>query len=684
MAYYAFTKAAKGRSVGFEHDEWNDEKLAMPAETFSRTELSSMSSDDGEKMGDPSLHEDKEIMQVIGEKFLAIYDKSIQRRNMINFILAVTSMFLMMGEIWVAYDHEGCWKDFLSERTACDVRVAANQTTLAECEDVFKLGIDTRKKNCLKANITTFVLKCLLSINTAGLLYGIIDYYRFQLMTEKGASWFITDSVKWRELVWVCLAAEVLICIVHPFPAALDRSFVPYNDKLGLLMFFRGYLVIRPLRDFTPIYKQRGMLLHDRQVKKSGAVEFNWALSVKFLFLQYTWAFVISGVVISWSLAAYVVWVFEREVALAFEEPYISLWVMMAAMSTVGYGDISPYDAFSQVITGFAAVVGIILSALLVFAVMDSLTLTPQDVRVKNLWIRKKRQDDQRHAAAAYIQLFWRHHCDKERIKLEPAAASHMLGWFHSPEYQHVYLKFNRQNAIFKGILRACRRDLSTAFEIDDLVIDRVEAKMMRMSTNIANRLAFRLGLRPHQKAATELSTMPELADRINRLKNGSSDIIDTCDKILSTVVSDHHDSRSHRNRVRRKASSSWFSWFGGDSTEEDERTPSPSPSPRRHVEPPAPRHRDLDRVDRDSNHERRLSGSSNGSGGSGGSGSRYDRGQAGSPVNRSDDDDSQGSPSRRSSPSPMESEPEPEPEPEPKKKRRVRRKKKKKTDDDE
>jgi hypothetical protein len=47
-----------------------------------------------------------------------------------------------------------------------------------------------------------------------------------------------------------------------------------------------------------------------------------------------------------------------------------------------------------------------------------------------------------------------------------------------SPEFRAMLLEFNAKNAYLKGLLRTCRRDLTMAMELDDLVIDRLEERM--------------------------------------------------------------------------------------------------------------------------------------------------------------------------------------------------------------
>jgi hypothetical protein len=317
-----------------------------------------------------------DIGDVIAYAKLKKYDRSVRRRNLVHLFLAVLSAACFMLEIWLAYDEGACWNDF----TATDGNT-----------------IDDRVKPwCMRQNTNTVILKGIISLTTFALIVMILDYYRFQLKSERNAYWFLTDSIIWRKHHWLFATLEILIILPHPFPTGYESL---YDDKLGSLMFLRFYLFVRVLRDHSPIYRKRKQLLNDSFLKKSGAVEFNWLLCVKFLFLRHMWAFVVWGVIITWFTMAYVIWIFEREHNQSFTLD-ISVWMTCITMSTVGYGDVSPTNNSAKVAAGFTAVFGIILAALLVFAVMDALTLSPQDTRVRNLWTKKLTFDKQKVAAS--------------------------------------------------------------------------------------------------------------------------------------------------------------------------------------------------------------------------------------------------------------------------------------------
>eukprot|EP00163_Fabomonas_tropica_P005298 TRINITY_DN1480_c0_g1_i18.p1 TRINITY_DN1480_c0_g1~~TRINITY_DN1480_c0_g1_i18.p1 ORF type:complete len:465 (-),score=42.19 TRINITY_DN1480_c0_g1_i18:1059-2453(-) len=439
-----------------------------------------------------------------------MYDKSVRRMNFVSITLGILANALMMVGLYLGFDRSKCWAHLPPGLT--DVQIAA-------------LMPDTSKKECYSETTTTFMLKCAMSAICIIHCLLIANYYRFQLRAERTSRWFIQDSVAWRIYVGVWLLIECLIILYHPFPVGSSNNTI-YDDKLGVFMLFRAYLLIRGIRDTSSVYRARSSLLNDPIIKQSGAVEFNWYLSVKFVFLKNTWTFVLSSVISGWILFAYFIWVFEREQNYLFTLEK-SLWMVGITFSTVGYGDISPVSGIGKIVTGFAAVAGILFTALLVFAVMDSLTLTPQDSRVKNLWIKQTTSELHRDIAAQYIQVSWRHFKKMRTLHI------------HSPETKLELKEWNSQNIFLKAQLRNCRREMLMATAADDLLIDRLVRKLEGLSVAVANRLAHRLGVRPHDRDKTELTTLPELVGRIDKSLEVERKSVDTADAILALLLRD-------------------------------------------------------------------------------------------------------------------------------------------------
>ncbi len=119
-------------------------------------------------------------------------------------------------------------------------------------------------------------LKLVISVSTAVLLWQLLDRTRFELtilFNEKrrkptevelstlgilGLSLSHTRAGLWLQLV---------VCAWHPFPyvdAALGSHHAgAVFNKLGLLMFLRGHLVFRLIRDYSAIWQHRRAISKD-------------------------------------------------------------------------------------------------------------------------------------------------------------------------------------------------------------------------------------------------------------------------------------------------------------------------------------------------------------------------------------------------------------------------------------
>ncbi len=447
---------------------------------------------------------------------LRSFDRRVRRRNLALFVLAVLSIFGFMAEIWLAYDPVKCWSDWPTP----DINPLTQKPF--ELKD-----IDYRLKNCLTHTGKTTICKLYLSSLTIAMVLVLANYYYIQLKAET-RYWYIQDSMLWRRHIGKAFLLEMLVILPHPAPlgSAFENA---YDDKLGALMFMRLYTVIRVLRDLSPIYKSRGRLLKEPGLKRSGAVEFNWLLAVRFLFADAMWTFVIIGVVSCWFMWSYLVWIFEREHNINFKLD-ISVWMIVITMCTVGYGDWSPKYGISKILTGFAAITGIINTALLAFVVMKNLTLSSQDRRVQSMWARKECQADQKITAVSYIARAWQFYQEKRAAGFDPKVRA----------YQKARKSWNQENAIYKSHLRDLRRTFNMTSELDDLVADRLEEKIPKMTEDIASMLGERLGLPPSKSGEcnNSLGMLGSLATRLNGIEEEQEVASREIDKLLDLYSS--------------------------------------------------------------------------------------------------------------------------------------------------
>ena len=419
-------------------------------------------------------------------------------RNIAQAFLGLVGIGLYMVEMWMAFDFDLCWKDW------------------ADPEEV-----DIRNKNCLTHTSTTNLIKTVLSGTTGLQALLMIEYYWNQLKQEK-ASWFVYDSMTWRRGWKFFLFIELGLILTHPFPTGTTWV---YDEKLlGSIMFLRVYLFARVLRDSSAIYRDRFALLNERRFKQTGAVEFNWLLSVKLLFVERMWTFTLVMTFFTWLAMSYIIWIFERESNQAYTID-VSVWMTAITMMTVGYGDISPANRSAKAATGIAAVLGLVVAALLVYSITDLLTLGLQDSRVRNILLKGTTEAKHPAVAAEYIALWWHRYRNKSDYQGNDR---------HSIKLRS---RFNTKNAYLKSILRSLRRRIRLSMELDDRVIDALENKMDVMCESISYRLALALGVKPKKGAAFALTSLDDLEERIDVLAEGLDILRHKSNRILRITL---------------------------------------------------------------------------------------------------------------------------------------------------
>lgn len=394
---------------------------------------------DLDKLVESTLGTRTDLSIVVKQERLSQFDQSVRFRNRIHLFLAMFGIIVFMTEVWLAYDETRC-----------------NQIM-----DDFSIARIDRWRVCLGQNFKTYTCKWLMSTTTFLLAGMIIDYYRMQLRAEKGAHWFVHDSIAWRRYWWLMLILELIVILPHPYPTSLPGNYSaawrPYDDKFGAFMFLRSYLFLRVLRDHSQMYQKRLVILNDGIVRKIGAVDFNWHFIVKFQFLSRKWTFVGLALLYFWFVMSYTAWIYEREQSSQFTLE-VGVWFVAVTMATVGYGDVVLNHENTKIVAGMAGLGGIIISALLVFSVMSSLERSSQDVRVMNLLERSRVLVEARDHSARYIQLWWSRYktiCNNKR-----AAGKANVPIFNVPLPGHRDLsnvRFNQLNNFIKSKLREQR-----------------------------------------------------------------------------------------------------------------------------------------------------------------------------------------------------------------------------------
>ena len=106
-----------------------------------------------------------------------------------------------------------------------------------------------------------------------------------------------------------------------------------------------------------------------------------------------------------------------------------SLWLVTIVMTTVGFGDFAPVSFVGRLFTLAAALVGILLSALMISIVQNQLTLSYQQGYAVKCLIRDRLQEKLERCAAALIRAHWQMHL---LLKIQQARAEARRGDLHN------------------------------------------------------------------------------------------------------------------------------------------------------------------------------------------------------------------------------------------------------------
>jgi hypothetical protein len=363
-------------------------------------------------------------------------------------------------------------------------------------------------------------LRILISASTVMMLVELYRLYRFQRGLEY-SSWFVTDNETWRRHTWGFFLVEFVVLGLHTYPE-FGRDM--YDDNLGVLMLARIYLVVRVVRDSSAVYRSR-LALDSESGGKSG-VEFDSLFVFKYLFESHMWFFVVAAMISAWLGLAYIIWALERvgrPVGFGEFLPTKAIYMTIITMTTVGYGEVTPKVDRARVATGFAAISGLLVLALLSFAVLKSLTESTADRRVRQMLEQRSVGGALKVTAATYIQVVWRHYLEKKETP------------FNTPEWNRMMNVFRRRNYAIKTEMRTYRRQMSETLGLDTLVIAGLDAQLDSNAVKWSNRFANMLGFRGSER----LPEIPDLTARAAHINLGYSILEKRLDLIASRFSKD-------------------------------------------------------------------------------------------------------------------------------------------------
>eukprot|EP00002_Diphylleia_rotans_P024347 TRINITY_DN4803_c0_g1_i1.p1 TRINITY_DN4803_c0_g1~~TRINITY_DN4803_c0_g1_i1.p1 ORF type:complete len:376 (+),score=72.63 TRINITY_DN4803_c0_g1_i1:795-1922(+) len=199
---------------------------------------------------------------------------------------------------------------------------------------------------------------------------------------------------------------EFFVCLWH-IPPFIDHALDENPDKWGIFMFVRLYLLIRPMRDFSPVYRNRGKIIKSGHAAKGGQSFNTWLIHLRIAFYDHPGLFVFCMFLISYLFLSFSIYVHERESLdnFAFGD---SLWYTAITMTTVGYGDIVASTRMGRIVAVMAGVLGIMLSSFCVAVTSGFLRLSGHQKFAVD-WVHKVDMDaSHEEAAAVMVQSWWR------------------------------------------------------------------------------------------------------------------------------------------------------------------------------------------------------------------------------------------------------------------------------------
>ena len=159
------------------------------------------------------------------------------------------------------------------------------------------------------------------------------SYLRLELLPRAVGSKLHSTPFYYRGELISSLLVEALVLAVQPVPWATSNVWA--YEAMGLLTFFRVYLIGRFVRDLAQVQAQREVL-HSMQEGRS-AVPLSCRLAFKVLYSQRPAATLSTVFAISYAALAFSIHVSERDVDATFDDYNNCFWFIIVTMTTVGY-----------------------------------------------------------------------------------------------------------------------------------------------------------------------------------------------------------------------------------------------------------------------------------------------------------------------------------------------------------
>jgi Calcium-activated SK potassium channel/Ion channel len=314
-------------------------------------------------------------------------------------------------------------------------------------------------------DVTVQILRSITTISTCVLLYYLYQYFQSDWEYEKLDRAYLHNATTWTTPRLVQFSIEFLVCLIHEPPGLSVTSDISVahgraasvNNLFGLLIFLRFYLVFRVVLNhyYTGGTKILG-IWHN--------FNFTMAFVVRNVLYSQPFSVLLPLLTILGTVFAYAMFVCERE--LAYDPSKVpmdfgsSVWLVYITMAAVGYGDIVPQTSCGRGVAILSSMLAIILTAVLVATIYQSLTLLPYESRMVEFLQRVHSVRSLKDLAARSIQTAYRFHLAKKRKKwkLTILKAQHdmidAVSNFQKYRKVHSSFAFNLQNnQLFRSML---------------------------------------------------------------------------------------------------------------------------------------------------------------------------------------------------------------------------------------
>jgi len=229
------------------------------------------------------------------------------------------------------------------------------------------------------------------------------------VLKEKGE--FFKPQLRWWLQDGSRLQIALLITKLFHIPPGVPEWVI--DPKWQLWVFLRLVILGSFLREYCPTVRSKVVRTVTKltKIRVANTLVFKWYIKVyPFRIFTATYVYLVFAF-------GYMVWVVERDDSHAKDEfsghlanrGYLDYcWMIIATVTTAGYGDLYPVTGVGRMLTALAMALGVVTTSLLIHSISDFMELQTHEARILGYTMRRIVNRDQQLAAATLIQVVWR------------------------------------------------------------------------------------------------------------------------------------------------------------------------------------------------------------------------------------------------------------------------------------